>query len=485
MAYYHGIYWTEVPTSLSTPQTADAAFPVIVGTAPIFKASKGEKSINVPILCYTFSEAYEKLGYSDDWDKWTLCEAMYVYFQLYKVAPVCFINVYNPSELSAVEVHAAQQMSVSNKRIELPADTIPATVSVKQISDENTVYVLGSDYTLSWKSTGEMIISIMPGGSIPAETVNLSVGYSTAKPDCITATDIIGGIDANTGKSTGWELIEEVFPRFRLTPGILLSPKWSSDPSVAAVMAAKARNINGVFKAISFADIPDTEQYTDAPAWKNTNNYVDEFQCVTYPKVALGDKKFHLSTQAAALIAQTDAEGSTVGAPYISPSNHKLQMDSCIYGDDELMLGLEQANYLDSNGISTALNWIGGWRMWGNHTAAYPSNTDPKDYFIPIRRMFNWIGNSIVLTFWNKVDRPLNKILIDNVVDTVNIWFDGLASSGYIAGGRLVFSPDENTELDLMSGKATFHIYVCPFSPAQDFHFVLEYDSSYLQNLFK
>ena len=38
-------------------------------------------------------------------------------------------------------------------------------------------------------------------------------------------------------------------------------------------------------------------------------------------------------------------------------------------------------------GIVTALNWEGGWRVWGNRTSDYPSSTDPKDTFIPNRRM--------------------------------------------------------------------------------------------------
>ena len=64
-------------------------------------------------------------------------------------------------------------------------------------------------------------------------------------------------------------------------------------------------------------------------------------------------------------------------------------MDSCVTDDGrEVDLGLETANYLNGQGIVTALNWTGGWRAWGNRTGAYPDNTDVKDKFISVRRIF-------------------------------------------------------------------------------------------------
>ena len=69
-------------------------------------------------------------------------------------------------------------------------------------------------------------------------------------------------------------------------------------------------------------------------------------------------------------------------------------MDSAVIGDDlsEVFMGPDQAAYLNGEGVITALNFIGGWKSWGNRTAAYPASTDPKDTFMPTRRMFNWVG---------------------------------------------------------------------------------------------
>ena len=64
-------------------------------------------------------------------------------------------------------------------------------------------------------------------------------------------------------------------------------------------------------------------------------------------------------------------------------------------GGTEVPLTLPNAEYLNSQGIVTGLNFIGGLRAFGNRTACYPANTDPKDAFIPIRRMMGLLQKSV------------------------------------------------------------------------------------------
>ena len=87
-----------------------------------------------------------------------------------------------------------------------------------------------------------------------------------------------------------------------------------------------------------------------------------------------------------------------------------MQINGCCLKDGtEVVLGPDEAGYLNGQGVVTALNFIGGWKCWGNRTACYPSNTDPKDAFICIRRMFNWHAQTFIQTYWAKVDKPINK----------------------------------------------------------------------------
>ena len=75
----------------------------------------------------------------------------------------------------------------------------------------------------------------------------------------------------------------------------------------------------------------------------------------------------------------------------------------------------------------------------------------------------------------------MNRRLIDNIVDTFNIYLNGLTSEEKILGGRIEFNEDENTTTDLMAGKMKFHIYITPPSPAKEIEFTFEYDTDYIQ----
>ena len=305
-------------------------------------------------------------------------------------------------------------------------------------------------------------------------------------PTAVTSTDIIGGVNATTGEKTGLELISEVFPRFRVVPGFIACPRFSEDPAVAVVMAAKAQGINGLFRALAVADVPAAtiQKYSDVPAYKNDNGLTDEDLVLCWPRVKLGDEVHRLSSHLCALMASVDAENENV--PFKSPSNERLNITgACLdAASKEVWLSLEEANYLNGNGIVTALNFVGGWKAWGNRTAAYPAVTDPKDAFIPIRRMFSWFGNELVLTFWQRVDFPIRRRLIETVVDSANIRLNGLAAREFILGGRVEFRPEENPATDLMDGIVTFHVFMTPPAPAREIKFLLEFDPAYLQNLF-
>jgi hypothetical protein len=234
---------------------------------------------------------------------------------------------------------------------------------------------------------------------------------------------------------------------------------------------------------MALTDIDPGQTYSAAGAWKSDNNYNGTLQIATYPMLTLGDKQYHFSTQLAGLIAATDANNG--GVPFVSPSNKALQADGTALSDGtSLYLGIDQVSYLNSLGIMTAVNLgTSGWKAWGNNTGAFPGATDPKDSFIPVRRMFNWIGNSLILTYMQKVDDPMNKRLIAAVTDSVNIWLNGLTASGALLGGRVEFNASENQATDLMAGKITFHLYITPPGPAQEISFQLEYDTTYLAAL--
>ena len=471
--YRHGVYVSEIPTSIVPPVEALAGLPVVVGTAPIHLAK--DPRVNEPVLCYTYKEAVEAFGYSDDFESYTLCEFMKSHFTLFSVAPVVFINVLDPAKHKAVVEETIK--AVVDREVIIEEPVILSTVVVKSSTD--TEFNVGENYELAFNEKGHLIVSIIDGS-----TNQIKITYSKLTPETVSNDDVIGSVGLE-GQLTGLELVNEVLPRFGLVPGQLLAPKFSTEPTVSAVMVSKASNINGYFKCMALTDIPveQVSKYSDVTEWKNRNNYAFENQIVCWPKVRLGDAVYHMSTQLAGLMCKVDT--SYDGVPYVSPSNHNLQINGLVGKDGkEVILGVDQANYLNGQGIVTAINFSGGWKAWGNRTACYPSVTDPKDAFIPVKRMFYWIATTIVQTFWQKVDSPITRRKIDTVLDSVNIWLNGLTASGYILGGRVEFLEEENPSTSIMDGNIKFHLYLTPPSPAREIDFVLEYDVEYLKALF-
>lgn len=483
MSYKHGIYINEADTSVIPAVKTDSAVPVFIGTAPVNLASAPTAVTNVPILCETYADAVMALGYSTDWDNYTLCEAIYSHFALYAMEPVIFINVLDPATHKTAV--ADSNITLVDGSVTLADLGILLSSLVVKLTEAGQPLVKGTDYTAAFDENGKVVIAYISGGAITSATSALVVSYNKLNPSAVAASDIIGGVDATTGKYTGLELINQVFPKLRIVPTMIVAPYWSTKPSVAAVMEAKAASINGIFKAMALVDIPTetVTKYSDAPAWKETNNYTYAREIVCWPKIKLDGYVFHMSTQLAGRIALTDSGNDDV--PYESPSNKSFQMNGLVLKDGtEVTLGIEQANYLNGQGIVTALNWIGGWKCWGNNTGIYPSSTDPKDRWISVRRMFDWQGNTFIQTYWSKVDKPVNRRLIETFLDSENIRLNGLTANGYLLGGRMEFLSSENATTDLENGTIAFHTYMTPPTPAEQIDNKLEYDTDYLATLF-
>lgn len=486
MAYFHGARASKRGTSISTPVTADSCIHLIVGTAP---AHMVNGKVNEPVYVSSYAEAVEAMGYSDDWKKYDICEEIYTSFKLYQNGPIVIINVLDPAKHLTGETDAAD-MRLSGGVLDLPLEALADKVAVKGYSAEDTLtdeYKRGVDYELLY--TDEVLrLERIEGGAIASDNATLNIKYNAVDPSKVTKKDIIGGYDINTKKSSGFELVDFIFPKFRVIPTVFLAPNFSHDSEVAAIMAAKAESINGLFKGVAIIDVDTTEAttYTEAVEWKNKKNIVQPSELLVWPMLTLGGRVFHYSTQLAGLMAKTDAdEDMGKETPCESASNKVLQIDGMVLADGtEVLLDLTKANYLNSQGIITGLNFIGGFVSWGNETACYPSNTDVTDYFYCVNRMFSWVGNSVILSMWSKVDRGLKPRLVESVVQSLNIWLNGLTADEVILGGRIEFLEEENPATDLMAGIAHFHIYLTPPSPAKELDFVLEYDVSYLETLF-
>lgn len=469
----HGVNAGEQATSVSTPVVAESGIPYVVGTAPVQSAENPAKA-GVPVLCRGWDEAVAYFGYSDDWEKYSLCEAMYSHFKLYKRQPIILINVLDITKADNKEAVAAADTTVTAHKIKLPIEAInDSTLEVKASGGQGDAYVIDTDYSVYYDGENLVIEFLADGKAYEATEAN--VAYTKVKADSVTETEIAEGVEA----------VELCLTRTGITPDLLLAPGFSESPVIAALMATKAANINGILKAKALCDIDSSKNgaatYDKVSEIKNKNNIVDSEQIACWPMVKFEGRKFHMSTQLAGLMATVDSENE--GCPYESPSNKNLKIDGlCLADGTEVDLTLPQANALNNIGVVTALNFFNGWVAWGNYTACYPVNTDVKDYFIPISRMFKWVDNTLVKTFWIKVDNPSNRRLVESILDSANIWMNGLAGKEFVYGGRFELLENENPIQDTMAGRFKVHNFFASPPPAQEIDFVSEYDINYIKN---
>ena len=475
-----GIHIHEAATSVQTPKVATVGIPFVVGTAPVQSAAKPAKS-NVPVLVTSWDEAVEKLGFSYDWESYTLCEFMYSHLQLFGAQPVIFCNINDPASMKREE---AADYTVADHRVAVSVDAIADTIKVsvaEGAGEAATTRALerDTDYSILYDrddtDTYVCIVELLEDGSAyDAETV--SVAYSAADPKTATVADVVDGVAQ----------VDACLTAVGLVPDLVAAPGWSHNTVVAAVMATKAAAINGLFKGKAVIDADSGEdgviEYSQLSGYKNKNNFVDVDQIICWPMVQLGDYRFHLSTQLCGLMATVDAGNR--GIPYESPSNKNLKMDACVLKDGTpVNLTWNQVDLIAGSwGVVTAVNFLdSGWVAKGNYTACYPGNTDVKDQFIPVSRMFDFIGNTLIRTFWSKLDKPMTPALRDSILQTCNIWLGGLTGGGYLYGARAEMLAEENPLTSLLDGIITLHIYNAPPVPAQEIDFILEYDVSYME----
>lgn len=484
--YRHGIYTGELPTSILPARTVDSAVIFAVGTAA-GNGRSGRAPVNEPRLYYSFDEFVSEMGWdADHFGDYTLQELAYSHFALYRSAPIVCVNVFDP----------AKHVREEQRQITFPTEGAdndlvriePGMSNLRLLSLDGAEYKVDADYGFIGE-TGEIVRFY--NGAIP-EGATVMACWDVPDVGKVGWEDIVGGIDPATGKGMGIELIDEVFPKFRLVPSIVLAPSFCEVDTVAVVMAAKCDNINGMFKAICLVDIPTSgpnavTRYADAPAWKERHNLTDKAMIVCWPKVKLGDNVYGLSTHLAGLMAQTD--GDHDGIPYASPSNKVMSIISSGYETadgqwEEVWLDNLKANYLNGQGIYTVSNFDGGMKSWGGRMACYPSNTDPKDAWDSIRRFFNWYQAVFILTYFSKIDEPLTRRLVQTFLKSEQIKLDGYTAREIILGGSITFDESENPLTDLIDGIMRFHIRITPPPPARVVEADFEFDPNSLNALF-
>ena len=466
--YKHGTYGL-FDKSISTSARQAGTVAVYVGTAPVnlVRDYAAAGRVNAPVKLTSYEDAQRKIGMSDDWDKFSLCEAVNAHFknELGNIGPIYIINVLDPASHKK-ESQTTTELTFANGRATIVSDTIVLDTLALASKVEGTDYAVEYDYrskTVTITSIGDDVI-----------TGAVNVTYDEIDTSKVTAADVVGGV-SESGVYTGIGCVGLIYQAFNAIPNILAAPGWSEQLTVYKALLGAASKINGHWDAVVMADIPmmDDSNAVDtidkAIKWKTDNGVNAESAKVFWPMVAGTDgKNYHLSTLWVVESLRTDAEHS--GVPMESASNKAIPAVKQYFGAASKNGGYDtvRANELNANGITTAVFWGGRWVLWGPHTAAYNhGNVDDKSViFDNSLRMMMHISNSFQAEHGTVIDQPMTRGMADTIKNREQEKADALAAMGALLGEPVVdFLEEDNSSGDLIEGNFVWRNRHTPTPP--------------------
>ena len=458
--YKHGAYGVIQAVGSRVADESQGAI-VYVGTAPVHNVEGGANNVNKPIVVNNIAEARKYFGYSDEWDKYTLCEAMHVHLENKGVGPLVFINVLNPATHRASDAGTVSK-TPENGRVTIPAaqDIILDTVVVKS---GNTAKVKGTDYAIAYNIEKKTItITELTAGALG--TSALTITYNTVDASAVTTADVIGASDG-LGLNTGIFAIKNVYQLTGYIPAYLAAPGFSSVPDVHAAMYQNSVKVNGHWDVYMFVDLPIVNGGTPltldtANTYKNGNGYTKENETVFFPLAQGTDGKiYHLSVLAAAnfqelLLAQD-------GIPYKTASNTDCSLIENLYlgasntgriYDDSII-----NEKLNKNGIASAAYVGGRWAIWGCHSADYDQeNGDQINVAETNRMMLYYISNDFQHRRTPDVDKPMTANDLQTIIAEEQTRVDALLNIGALTRGVVTLNADAQARSDIMNGDYSF-----------------------------
>ena len=451
--YLHGTYGN-FADSISDIAEQGSTVAVYVGVAPVNLIQGSMAYTNYPLKLTSFEDAKKFTGYSPDWSSFGLCEALHLHFNGGEgnIGPIIAINVLDVTKHKA-KSDTTETLSFVNGRAYIQSDTI--IMDTLKLSGKTR----NKDFTADYDFANGRVVVASIGEAI---TGTVEATYSTVDVSLVTEADVIGGI-TNGGEYTGLGCVSLLYQEHGLIPNMILAPGWSCYPSVFRAMIAAATNINGMWNAKVYADVPVVDGGTKidtidaAIKWVEDNGY-DVTDTVTpfWPGSYGRDGNiYNTATVWAWRQMRVDAEHD--GLPMETASNKDAPISGQYFGDDSANWGfdVQGANRLNAAGITTICFYGGRWVLWGPHSGAYKhgKSTDPRVIFDSNTRMIMHVLNRFHADNAAIIDKPMTRAMADTIKNREQEKIDAWAAMGAFIGTPVVeFVQSDNTAENMVNG---------------------------------
>ncbi|MCP3940524.1 MAG: phage tail protein [Desulfobacteraceae bacterium] len=299
--------------------------------------------------------------------------------------------------------------------------------------------------------------------------------------DTETLTNILGGVDAQSGQYLGVHALLGSESVLGVSPRIICVPGFTHQRTANAANAVVSELI-GIAERLKAVIIADGPNSTDQEAIDYARDFDSSRVFVADPWVlAINSSGVPApepaSARIAGLIAKTDNEKGF----WWSPSNNNINgiVGTARAVDFTLGDANSRANLLNENKIATIIRQD-GYRLWGNRTLS----SDTKWAFLSVRRTADVLYDSLLRNHLWAVDRNITKTYVQDVVEGVNAYIRSLVSKGALLGGECWADQDLNTPANVQAGKVYFNFDFTPPYPAEHIVFRSQLVNDYIKEVF-
>ena len=398
--------------------------------------------------------------------------------------------------------------TIANFGFSKSGDTVTLTLNASDTSDPNANAILGLDvgqiiaiehdsggtaigrYEVESETTTESsgtttftivmreIQAIAP--AIAADDV-VSITFEAVDGEQSTRANAIGNPDAGTGVYSllNAEAITGVRPNLVMATGLNTGERigGNKNPIGAALEVVADR-----LKQIALIAGPNTDHQAAldfAEDYGSDRVYlIDPFVKVQKGlEIVDQDPTAHI----AGVIVKNDAARRAGWAR--SPSNKLINGILGTSRPIDFVMGdtASRAQILNNNKIATIVNTGGGYRLWGNLTAASGDRLPWK--FINVRRIADVLRKAVQDNHLWAVDQNITKTYFEEVAGGVNALIRNLRAQGALLAGECFPDGDLNTEDNIRNGMVFFNVRYTPSYPAQALHFSVELDPTPLGSI--
>lgn len=307
-----------------------------------------------------------------------------------------------------------------------------------------------------------------------AKPVTVVVRVEQGDTEAETTTNIIGGVDATTGKKTGMKALLAAQSLLGVKPRILGVPGHDSK-AVATELLSVAQSL----RAFAYLSAYGCKTVSEAIAYRE--NFSQREALLIWPDflswdtVTNADATAFATARALGLRAKIDQQTgwhktlSNVGV------NGVTGISADVFWD--LQDSATDANLLNKNDVTTLIR-KDGYKFWGSRTCS----DDPLFQFENYTRTAQVLADTMAEAHMWAVDMPLYPSLAKDILEGIKAKFRELKSAGYIIDGSAWIDDAANDKDTLKAGKLIIDYDYTPVPPLENLLLRQRITDQYLVN---